>query len=122
MVGFVYYSVQPSLPPSLYISLKKVGKGFLRVVRCDEFRKADFVPVDLVNNFLIAIGWITGTSPSPSPIFYNYSSSTLNPMSWIQLCESYLTPLEPRHLTLLALQTGAFDSIPTIIKVLMMIF
>ena len=97
-----------------------MGKGFLRVVRCDEFRKADFVPVDLVNNFLIAIGWITGASPTPSPIFYNYSSSTLNPMNWVQLCESSLTPLEPRHLiTLLALQTGAFDSIPTIIKLLL---
>jgi fatty acyl-CoA reductase len=71
-----------------------VGKGFLRVVRCDEFRKADFVPVDLVNNFLIAIGWITGTSPSPSPIFYNYSSSTLNPMSWIQLCDYFMEAQE----------------------------
>ena len=88
--------MSPSLP--LSFPSKKVGKGFLRVVRCDEFRKADFVPVDLVNNFLIAIGWITGASPTPSPIFYNYSSSTLNPMNWVQLCESSLTPLEPRHL------------------------
>jgi fatty acyl-CoA reductase len=69
-------------PTGVFIA---AGKGFLRVLRCDEYRKADFVPVDLVNNLLISIGWITGVSPAPSPIFYNYSSSTLNPMNWLEL-------------------------------------
>lgn len=75
-------------PTGLFIA---VGKGFLRVMRCDEYRKADFVPVDLVNNLLIAIGWITAVSPSPSPIFYNYSSSTLKPMNWLQLYNYFMT-------------------------------
>lgn len=79
----------------MYISLQ-VGKGFVRVLRCDEYRVADIVPVDLVNNMLLSIGWVTGVSPSPSPIIYHFTSGTVNPMNWLQLCE--LTSVDIRIL------------------------
>ena len=63
------------------------GKGMLRVIRCSEYGKADIVPVDLVNNMVISVGWITGVNPTPQPIIYHYSSGTLNPINWLGLCE-----------------------------------
>lgn len=59
----------------------------LRVMRCSEFGIADIVPVDLVTNMLICVGWVTGVNPSPQPIIYHYTSGTLNPINWISMCK-----------------------------------
>ncbi len=37
----------------------KVGKGLLRVMQINWNAVADIVPVDHVNNMLIAVGWMT---------------------------------------------------------------
>ena len=59
----------------------------MRVMRGDENGIADLVPVDLVNNAILSVGWITGVNPSPQPIIYNYTSGELNPIKWIELCK-----------------------------------
>lgn len=43
---------------SALILVFQVGKGLLRVLRCDPFSIADFVPVDFANNMLLAVGWV----------------------------------------------------------------
>lgn len=65
----------------------QVGKGLVRVMRGDENGIADLVPVDLVNNAILSVGWVTGVNPTPQPIIYNYTSGNLNPIKWIELCE-----------------------------------
>jgi len=69
-------------PGAIFVA---TGKGMLRVIRCSEYGKADIVPVDLVNNMVISVGWITGVNPTPQPIIYHYSSGTLNPINWLGL-------------------------------------
>ena len=65
----------------------QVGKGLLRVMRVDQYGIADMVPVDMINNAIISVGWITGLRPPPQPIIYQYTSGTLNPINWLQLCK-----------------------------------
>jgi len=77
----------PTQPPSL--SIYQTGKGILRVMRFYDYGKVDIVPVDLVNNMLICVGWITGVNPTPQPIIYQCSSGTLNPMNWIRFCKCW---------------------------------
>lgn len=79
----------PTQPPSL--SIYQTGKGILRVMRFYDYGKVDIVPVDLVNNMLICVGWITGVNPTPQPIIYQCSSGTLNPMNWIRFCKCWYT-------------------------------
>ena len=57
-------------------------------MRGDENGIADLVPVDMVNNAILSVGWITGVNPSSQPIIYNYTSGDLNPIKWIELCKS----------------------------------
>lgn len=46
------------------------------------------VPVDMINNLIISAGWMTGVNPPTSqPIIYQYTSGTVNPITWIELCE-----------------------------------
>ena len=39
-----------------------MGKGLLQVMKIDLNAVADVVPVDIVNNMVIAIGWVTAKS------------------------------------------------------------
>ena len=39
--------------------VSQIGKGLLRVMQIDWNAVADIVPVDFVNNMLLAIGWVT---------------------------------------------------------------
>ena len=57
-------------------------------MRVKEFGVADIVPVDMVNNALLAISWCTGLSPTTTqPIIYNFTGGSLNPLTWHGLCE-----------------------------------
>lgn len=40
----------------------QTGKGLLRVLRADIHGKADIIPLDFVNNILLAAGWVTALS------------------------------------------------------------
>ncbi len=66
-------------------SLPQIGQGMLRVLKFKERGVADIVPVDLVNNMLISVGWITGVNPSTQPIVYQFTSGSTNPVNWLQL-------------------------------------
>lgn len=68
--------------------LLQIGKGLLRVMRCNEKGISDMVPVDLLNNVIISAGWMTGIDPPTQPIIYQYTSGGMNPIQWIQLCMS----------------------------------
>ena len=63
------------------------GKGLLRVMSCKTDGIADMVPVDMVNNCMVSIGWMTALRPSPQPLIYQYTSGTVNPFTWSDLCK-----------------------------------
>jgi fatty acyl-CoA reductase len=62
-----------------------VGKGVLRILRCHPEGIADIVPVDYVDNMLIAIGWMTGMQRKAKPLIYHCTSGTINPCTWRQM-------------------------------------
>lgn len=62
-----------------------VGKGLIRVVRANPEGIADMVPVDMLNNTIISVGWMTGLRPTAEPIIYQYTSGTVNPITWIDM-------------------------------------
>ena len=65
----------------------QVGKGVLRILRCHPEGIADIVPVDYVDNMMIAIGWMTGTQKTAKPLIYHCTSGTINPCTWRQMRE-----------------------------------
>eukprot|EP00731_Ephydatia_muelleri_P006211 Em0003g459a len=69
-------------PGGIYVA---VGKGLLRVLKCQENNIADFIPVDYVNNMLVSVGWVTALQKPAQPIVYNCTTSNLNPISWIRM-------------------------------------
>lgn len=56
-------------------------------MRGNEFGIADMVPVDMINNIIISVGWIKALSPPAQPIIYQYTSGSVNPIVWDDLCE-----------------------------------
>ena len=76
------------------ITFSQVGKGLLRVLRVND-NIADMVPVDMLNNVIISVGWMTGVNRPPQPIIYQYTSGTLNPVKWVELCKLYLVSGHP---------------------------
>ena len=62
----------------------------LRVVRVHPEGIADIVPVDLVDNMLIAVGWLTGIQKTSQPAIYHCTSGGVNPCTWLEMCESSL--------------------------------
>ncbi len=54
----------------------------LRVLKYKSLGVADIVPVDLVNNMLISVGWITGVNQTTHPIVYQFTSGSTNPVNW----------------------------------------
>ena len=80
----------PHFIPNTHLSSPyplQVGKGLLRVLKCQENNIADFIPVDYVNNMLVSVGWVTALQKPAQPIVYNCTTSNLNPISWIRMCE-----------------------------------
>ena len=70
------------------IPCTQVGLGMLQVLKYKADGVADIVPVDLVNNMLISVGWITGVSSSTQPIVYHFTSGSTNPVTWLQMRKS----------------------------------
>lgn len=82
-----------------------IGTGVLHYIPGDPQAVADIVPVDVVANYMIAVGWYLGNS-SPSrgkadPPVFNCTSGDINPCTWGHW-ESWVpqawnkTPLEKR--------------------------
>ncbi len=71
---------------NILVCLFQVGKGLLRVLRGNKHGIADLVPVDMLNNIIISAGWMTGINPQEKPIIYQYTSGTVNPITWLELC------------------------------------
>ncbi|ESO10774.1 hypothetical protein HELRODRAFT_72558 [Helobdella robusta] len=64
--------------------LTAVGSGFLKSVYGIGSLSADLVPVDLVANSIIAVGWKLASQKNPSsevPV-YNFTSGTRKPITW----------------------------------------
>ncbi|XP_027700170.1 fatty acyl-CoA reductase 2 isoform X1 [Vombatus ursinus] len=75
------------------------GKGFLRAIKATPTAVADVVPVDLVINLTLAVGWHTAVHRPKSTLIYHCTSGSLNPCLWTDLGVHVLatfekTPLE----------------------------
>ncbi|XP_010995910.1 fatty acyl-CoA reductase 2 [Camelus dromedarius] len=58
------------------------GKGFLRSIRATPMAVADLIPVDLVINLTLAVGWYTAVHRPKSTLIYHCTSGNLNPCHW----------------------------------------
>ncbi|KAL0858668.1 hypothetical protein ABMA27_011160 [Loxostege sticticalis] len=61
-----------------------VVSGLLHVFRCNGYKRADLLPVDMAIDTLIAVAWETAIDNSPSVRVYNCSTSE-NPTTWEDL-------------------------------------
>ncbi len=63
-----------------------IGTGVLHYIPGDPQAVADIVPVDIVANYMIAVGWYLGNSaPSKGkadPPVFNCTSGDINPCTW----------------------------------------
>lgn len=65
--------------------LGATGKGVLRTMWCSGDKVADFIPVDVCINLLVAVAWRIATKPSnPIPVYHCTSGGT-NPITWGQM-------------------------------------
>ncbi|GIX81117.1 putative fatty acyl-CoA reductase CG5065 [Caerostris darwini] len=60
----------------LFVSPSQVGKGFVRVIRCNDKCRLNFAPVDSVANAHLAAAWAVCTKRMPSPLVMNCASRT----------------------------------------------
>ncbi|XP_022378428.1 fatty acyl-CoA reductase 2 [Enhydra lutris kenyoni] len=58
------------------------GKGFLRSIRATPMAVADLIPVDIVVNLTLAVGWYTAVHRPKSTLIYHCTSGNLNPCNW----------------------------------------
>jgi fatty acyl-CoA reductase len=68
------------------------GKGIFRTMLCHENNVADFVPVDVVINLMIAAAWKTANHRADTITVYNCCTGQQNPITWrefIQLSFKY---------------------------------
>uniref|UniRef100_A0A8C8E142 Fatty acyl-CoA reductase n=1 Tax=Oryzias sinensis TaxID=183150 RepID=A0A8C8E142_9TELE len=82
-------------PSGVFIA---AGKGILRTMRANNDAVADLIPVDVVVNLTLAVGWYTAVHRPKTTLVYNCTSGGINPFHWGEIGES---PVRP------ALQAGA---------------
>ncbi|XP_038598268.1 fatty acyl-CoA reductase 2 [Tachyglossus aculeatus] len=58
------------------------GKGILRVIKATPDAVADVVPVDIVINLTLAVGWFTAVHRPKSTLIYHCTTGNLNPFPW----------------------------------------
>ncbi|XP_058414560.1 fatty acyl-CoA reductase 2-like isoform X2 [Diceros bicornis minor] len=58
------------------------GKGLLRALRATPKDVLDVVPVDIVVNLTLAVGWYTAVHRPKSMLIYHCTSGNLNPCNW----------------------------------------
>ncbi|XP_052868592.1 putative fatty acyl-CoA reductase CG5065 [Anopheles cruzii] len=64
------------------------GRGVIRSMHCKADYHADFMPVDMTMNAIIAIGTERMRNPRKDDVmYYNLSSSDINPISWGDVLE-----------------------------------
>ncbi|XP_074601051.1 putative fatty acyl-CoA reductase CG5065 [Brevipalpus obovatus] len=81
--------------PSGY--LVSSGKGVLRTMYGHKDKICDMVPVDVVSNTIITAAWSVGTSKYvQTPVVYNCTSGSLNPITWGQM-QKISSPLLVKH-------------------------
>ncbi|KAL7976329.1 hypothetical protein Chor_002548, partial [Crotalus horridus] len=59
-----------------------IAKGILQTIKCNPAAIADIIPVDVAINLTITAGWYTAVHRPKSPLIYNCTSGSLNPLSW----------------------------------------
>ncbi|XP_060533265.1 putative fatty acyl-CoA reductase CG5065 isoform X2 [Cylas formicarius] len=62
--------------------LMECGRGTIKTIICDDRRRMELVPVDMVVNTLIAAAWHTVAHRSTTMRVYNCTSGKLNPILW----------------------------------------
>ncbi|KAL7032636.1 hypothetical protein ACKWTF_007368 [Chironomus riparius] len=62
-----------------------VGKGIFHTIMCNEESIADFIPVDLVINLMVAAAWKTGTAENTTMTIYNCCTGMNKPITWGRL-------------------------------------
>ncbi|XP_031793964.1 fatty acyl-CoA reductase 2 isoform X1 [Sarcophilus harrisii] len=70
------------------------GKGFLHSLKATPKAVADVVPVDLVINLTLAVGWHTAVHRPKSILIYHCTSGSLNPCLWTDLGFQVLATFE----------------------------
>lgn len=82
---------------SSVILLFQIGKGLLRALCCKRYGIFDLVPVDLVNNMVLSIGWITSVDETPhrQPPVYHCNSGSHNPITYRRLCKDTMLTYNP---------------------------
>nr|XP_012788824.1 unnamed protein product [Sorex araneus] len=59
-----------------------MGKGLLRSMKGTPRAVADIIPVDIVANLILAVGWYTAVHRPKSTRIYHCTSGALNPCCW----------------------------------------
>ena len=63
----------------------QLGKGFMRVFKCNTEAVSDCIPVDLVVNAILAATWYTGTYQPTETNIYNITTGGTNPHTWREM-------------------------------------
>ncbi|XP_007941384.1 fatty acyl-CoA reductase 2 [Orycteropus afer afer] len=71
------------------------GKGFLRALRATPMAVADLVPVDIVVNLTLAVGWYTAVQRPKSTLIYHCTSGNINPCNWGKMGHKHLMCIVP---------------------------
>ncbi|KAG7455889.1 hypothetical protein MATL_G00245880 [Megalops atlanticus] len=66
-------------PSGVFIA---AGKGILRTMRANNDAVADLIPVDVVINLTLAVGWYTAVHRPKSALVYNCTTGGINPFHW----------------------------------------
>lgn len=62
-----------------------VGKGIFHTIMCNEESIADFIPVDLVINLMVAAAWKTALTKPATMTIYNCCTGEVRPITWGRL-------------------------------------
>ena len=72
----------------------QAGKGLLRSIKADSQVVADFIPVDLPVNMMVAVAWYTAVhKPKQNAKIYHITTGGLNPFTWGEMGEFTGTPV-----------------------------
>lgn len=65
--------------------MSAVGKGIFHTIMCNEDSIADFIPVDIVINLMVAAAWRTATTKPYGMTIYNCCTGETKPITWGKL-------------------------------------
>ncbi|XP_049638844.1 fatty acyl-CoA reductase 2-like [Suncus etruscus] len=71
-----------------------IGKGLVRSMNLSPRAVADIIPVDIVANLILSVGWYTAVHRPKSTRIYHCTSGTINPCKWGELVKNFMVTLE----------------------------